>query len=71
MFNRRPHTKFPDSRLVENDLKPWRKKMWCIPQVDAEYVARMEDVLGPMPRSREVDPGFGTGRLVGAEPFPS
>jgi transposase len=32
-------------RLVENDLKPWRKKMWCIPQVDAEYVARMEDVL--------------------------
>ena len=32
-------------RLSENDLKPWRKKMWCIPQVDAEYVARMEDVL--------------------------
>ena len=32
-------------RLVENDLKPWRKEMWCIPQVDAEYVARMEDVL--------------------------
>jgi len=32
-------------RLAENDLKPWRKKMWCIPQVDADYVARMEDVL--------------------------
>src|SRR3954468_4317552 len=32
-------------RLVENDLKPWRKDMWCIPHVDAEYVARMEDVL--------------------------
>ena len=32
-------------RLAENDLKPWRKKMWCIPQVDGEYVARMEDVL--------------------------
>jgi transposase len=32
-------------RLGENDLKPWRKKMWCVPQVDAEYVARMEDVL--------------------------
>jgi transposase len=32
-------------RLAENDLKPWRKDMWCIPQVDAEYVARMEDVL--------------------------
>ena len=32
-------------RLLENDLKPWRKDMWCIPEVDAEYVARMEDVL--------------------------
>jgi DDE superfamily endonuclease len=32
-------------RLAENDLKPWRKEMWCIPQVDGEYVARMEDVL--------------------------
>ena len=28
-------------RLAENDLKPWRKDMWCIPQVDAEYVARI------------------------------
>ena len=26
-------------------LKPWREKMWCIPTVNAEYVARMEDVL--------------------------
>ena len=32
-------------RLAENDLKPWHKKMWCIPKVNAEYVARMEDVL--------------------------
>ncbi|KAF7961926.1 transposase [Cupriavidus sp. UYMU48A] len=32
-------------RLAENDLKPWRKDMWCIPKIDAEYVARMEDVL--------------------------
>ena len=32
-------------RLAENDLKPWQRKMWCIPKVDAEYVARMEDVL--------------------------
>ena len=32
-------------RLLENRLKPWRKDMWCIPKVDAEYVARMEDVL--------------------------
>jgi transposase len=32
-------------RLAENDLKPWRKDMWCIPKVDGEYVARMENVL--------------------------
>ena len=32
-------------RLAENRLKPWRRDMWCIPQVDADYVARMEDVL--------------------------
>src|SRR5215212_6692510 len=32
-------------RLGENQLKPWRRDMWCIPQVDGTYVARMEDVL--------------------------
>jgi transposase len=32
-------------RLDENDIKPWQRKMWCIPKVDAEFVARMEDVL--------------------------
>lgn len=32
-------------RLAENHLKPWRRDMWCIPRVDGEYVARMEDVL--------------------------
>ncbi len=32
-------------RLAENALKPWRQKMWCIPKVTGEYVARMEDVL--------------------------
>jgi transposase len=32
-------------RLAEMDLKPWLQKMWCIPKVDGEYVARMEDVL--------------------------
>jgi hypothetical protein len=32
-------------RLAENDLKPWRKDMWCIAKVDGTYVARMEDVL--------------------------
>ena len=32
-------------RLVEKEIKPWQKKMWCIPKVDSEFVARMEDVL--------------------------
>lgn len=32
-------------RLSEKELKPWQKKMWCIPKVDSEFVARMEDVL--------------------------
>lgn len=32
-------------RLAEDDLKPWLRKMWCIPRVDGTYVARMEDVL--------------------------
>jgi len=32
-------------RLAENELKPWQEKMWCVPKVDGEYVARMEDVL--------------------------
>lgn len=32
-------------RLAENELKPWLRKMWCIPKVDHEFVARMEDVL--------------------------
>lgn len=32
-------------RLGEKKIKPWQQKMWCIPNIDAEYVARMEDVL--------------------------
>jgi len=32
-------------RLDENDLKPWQKKMWCIANIDGEYIARMEDLL--------------------------
>ena len=32
-------------RLAENAIKPWRRKMWCVPEVNGEYVARMEDVL--------------------------
>lgn len=25
-------------RLAENHLKPWRRDMWCIPQINGEYV---------------------------------
>ncbi len=32
-------------RLKENELKPWQKKMWCIPKLDADYVAQMEHIL--------------------------
>ncbi len=32
-------------RLAENELKPWRRDMWCIPRVDGSFVARMEDGL--------------------------
>src|ERR1700692_3897394 len=41
-------------RLAENHLKLWHKDMWCIPKVDGEFVARMEDVrtVGPVSCSR-------------------
>jgi transposase len=32
-------------RLSEMDLKPWLQKMWCVPKIDGEHVARMEDLL--------------------------
>ena len=32
-------------RLAEDDLKPWLRKMWCIPEVNGTYIARTEDVL--------------------------
>jgi transposase len=32
-------------RLAEMTLKPWQEKMWCIPTVNPEFVARMEDIL--------------------------
>jgi hypothetical protein len=31
--------------LKSHDLKPWREKMWCIPELDETYIAKMEDVL--------------------------
>ena len=33
-------------RLAENELKPWLKKMWCIPKVDSGFVQhQMKGVL--------------------------
>jgi transposase len=43
-------------RLAEDDLKPWRKDMWCIPHVDGTNVARMEDVLDLY--AEEPDPAY-------------
>lgn len=31
--------------LQEHDFKPWREKMWCIAQLDDEYIERMEALL--------------------------
>ena len=30
----------------KTNIKPWLAKEWCIPEASAEYVAKMEDVLG-------------------------
>ena len=45
--------------LEKNILKPWQKREWCIPQVSADFVAHMEDVL---------DPVSSTGQALYAEP---
>ena len=31
--------------LQEHDLKPWQQKSWCVPELDEEFVTRMEDIL--------------------------
>jgi transposase len=31
--------------LKEHDLKPWKQKSWCVPDLDDEFIERMEDVL--------------------------
>ncbi|MCB0361076.1 MAG: IS630 family transposase [Bdellovibrionales bacterium] len=31
--------------LQEHDLKPWQEKMWCISELDDEFIERMEDIL--------------------------
>jgi transposase len=32
-------------RLLEQEIKPWQRQMWSIGKVDAEFIARMEDLL--------------------------
>ena len=65
-------------RLTENELKPWRKDMWCIPKVDGTFVARMEDVLDlyaeqPDPRRPVVCFDESPTQLIGEvrEPIPA
>jgi hypothetical protein len=29
----------------KNELKPWLKEQWCLPEANAQFVARMEDLL--------------------------
>lgn len=31
--------------LIEHDLKPWQQEMWCVPELNEEFIERMEDVL--------------------------
>jgi len=31
--------------LQEHDIKPWQQKSWCVPDLDDEFIEKMEDVL--------------------------
>ena len=31
--------------LLDHDLKPWGGKMWCVAELNEEYISKMEDVL--------------------------
>lgn len=62
-------------RMAEMPLKPWQEKMWCIPEINAEYVARMEDVLqlyaeAPNPRRPVVCFDETPRQLIGEERVP-
>jgi transposase len=37
--------------LQEHDLKPWQQKSWCVPDLDDEFIERMEDVLAVYERN--------------------
>ena len=65
-------------RLGEDQLKPWRKDLWCIPKVDAAFVACMEDLLdlyaeGPDPKRPVICFDESPTQLIGEvrEPVPA
>lgn len=31
--------------LKEHDLKPWQQQSWCVPEINEEFIQRMEEVL--------------------------
>lgn len=31
--------------LASREIKPWRHKMWCVPEIDDEFIRCMEDIL--------------------------
>ncbi|MBV8055095.1 MAG: transposase [Deltaproteobacteria bacterium] len=37
--------------LLGHELKPWRGKMWCVAELDAEYLRKMEEVLAVYEKS--------------------
>lgn len=41
--------------LQEHDLKPWQEKMWCIGELDDEYIRCMEDVLSVYERPYDAE----------------
>src|SRR5215207_1616289 len=74
-----PHDSLSDEtvrrRLTEVPLKPWQEKMWCIPEINGEFVARMEDVLDlyaqePDPRRPVVCFDETPRQLIGEERVP-
>ena len=60
----------PSERMKANQLKPWQRKMWCLGQMDAAYIAQMEHILdlyaeAPSPDAPLVNFDEATKQLVG------
>lgn len=39
--------------LHRHQMKPWLEKMWCVPKLDDEYIARMENILDVYEKRRD------------------